>query len=647
MKSKLRIFHIILTVVFVAAPSVSFHNAVRAQQSATFTNPIVTSRNAADPWIVYRNGFYYFTATTGSSIYVWKSRTITGIDSGTKVTVWTPPPTGPQSKNIWAPELHFIRGHWYIYYAADDGRNENHRMYVLESVTDDPQGQYIDRGKIYDRENDRWAIDGTILERDDGSLYFIWSGWEETTDHVAQNLYIAPMSNPWTISGRRVLISRPDQGWEWWINEAPQILKRDGRIFIVYSANGSWTPNYCLGVLTNTNGNVLDPASWTKSNSRVFWQTPNVFGPGHNSFTRSPDGTEDWIVYHATDRPTDGWNNRRPRAQRITWNADNTPNFGYPIAPSTPLVVPSGEVPNATPPPNRGTGSGLTAEYFDNQDFTDLKLRRTDPIVNYTWGLIGGSQAAPVATMGADTFSVRWSGQIQAQFSETYTFHTFADDGVKLWINNQVVIDNLSSPEATVRSGAVTMVAGRRYDIRMEYYDITGAAIARLEWSSPSQPLEVIPQRQLYPAMPSTPALLTEPNTQRAIALDSVTFMRDPLPLITTRNFSSDNRTRATLVAANVDLPNGEDVSHVTAQLEDAGRRIYPMRVEHVGRVPDFDWLTQVTVRLPDELAGINGDVWVSINVRGMQSNKAMITIRPSETAHKFEWQNLAFYAAA
>jgi GH43 family beta-xylosidase len=466
-------------------------------QRQIFTNPIVKSRDAADPWMIFKDGFYYFTFTTGSSIQVWKSRTITGVDAGAKATVWKPPAKGPQSKDIWAPEIHFFAGKWYIYYAADDGANEHHRLYVLESKTADPQGAYTDKGKIYDPNTDRWAIDATVLQKDDGSLYLIWSGWEGFVDKIAQNLYIAPMSNPWTIGGNRALISRPDHSWEGWINEGPEVLKRNGKIFIVYSANGSWTPDYCLGLLMNTDGDVMNPQTWTKSNVPFLSRSPGVYGPGHNTFAKSADGTQDWIIYHATDNPTDGWRNRRPRAQKITWNADDTPNFGYPVAPRQTLAVPSGEAANINS--NSGTGTGLTAEYYDNPDFTNLKLRRTDATINFEWGMIGNSDA-PDSSINANTYSVRWQGTLQPRYSETYSFNTFTDDGVRLWIDNKLIIDNWTPHPPMINSSTVTLAAGRRYNIRMDYFEDTGSAVARLEWSSRSQPLEVIPQNRLYPA---------------------------------------------------------------------------------------------------------------------------------------------------
>ena len=86
-------------------------------------------------------------------------------------------PAAPDNQDVWAPELHFLNGNWYVYFAADDGNNANHRLYVAEANTADPQGAYTSKGKLYDASNDRWAIDGTVLQMADGSLYCIWSQW--------------------------------------------------------------------------------------------------------------------------------------------------------------------------------------------------------------------------------------------------------------------------------------------------------------------------------------------------------------------------------------------------------------------------------------------------------------------------------------
>ena len=308
-----------------------------------FTNPIM--HTGADPWVVLHENKYYYTHTTGKNIQLWESTTLSGISEGKHKVIWTPPSNGPYSKNIWAPEIHFMQEKWYIYFAADDGNNENHRMYVLESKTSDPMGEYLFKGKITDK-TDKWAIDGTVLQVNEQDLYFIWSGWEGD-QNVFQSIYIAKMSEPLTISSERVEISRPEYDWEKigkpHVNEGPQILFKDDKVFIIFSASGSWTNDYCLGMLSaNINSDLLKPTSWKKHPTPMFFRAEDVFGPGHASFVKSPNEEEDWIVYHAAKEKDSGWD-RNIRMQAFTWDKEGMPFFGSPISPSVKLRVPAGE----------------------------------------------------------------------------------------------------------------------------------------------------------------------------------------------------------------------------------------------------------------------------------------------------------------
>ena len=331
--------------VIIAALSIGLNRNGGARQvdRGFFYNPIMGG--GADPWVIRKDGYYYYTHTVGNAIQIWKARSLSEIAAGETATVWTPSGEGPNASNIWAPELHWLNGKWYIYYAADDGRNENHRMFVLESATEDALGEYKDLGQMTDPAN-KWAIDGTVLQKADGSMYFVWSGWEGD-ENVSQYLYIAPMSNPYTISGERVEISRPELPWETIgvpaVNEGPQVLVSDKKMHIIYSASGSWTDDYALGMLSaDLDADPLDAASWKKHPTPVFAKTDEVFGPGHCSFVQSPDGKEDWIVYHAAKASGSGWD-RNVRMQPFHWNEDGTPDFGKPIATKTPLPLPGGE----------------------------------------------------------------------------------------------------------------------------------------------------------------------------------------------------------------------------------------------------------------------------------------------------------------
>jgi len=152
------------------------------------------------------------------------------------------------------------------------------------------------------------------------------------------------MKNPKTITGKRVLISEPEYDWEKigrpLINEGPQVLKNKDQIFIIFSASGSWTDNYCLGQLKLSGDNPLDPGSWTKSRTPVFSGTGTVFSPGHASFVKSPDGKEDWIVYHTAKQKGTGWK-RDVNIKKFTWDINGNPSFGYPESKGVNIPAPS------------------------------------------------------------------------------------------------------------------------------------------------------------------------------------------------------------------------------------------------------------------------------------------------------------------
>ncbi len=334
-----------------------FISTVKAQQSEvkTFTNPILLS--GADPWVTYYNGNYYYTNSTGKNLVIWKTRNVVDMKNAERKVIWTPPPGQKYSKDVWAPELHYLRHKWYMYFAADDGDNAHHRLYVLENPSADPTtGEWTFKGQIGDA-TDKWAIDVSVFENK-GKLYMIWSGWEGD-NNGEQDIYIARLKDPLTVESKRVKISVPTYSWERVgdlsgagnpphvnVNEGPEIIMHGDKLFLIYSASGCWTDNYALGMLTaNAASDLLDPNSWKKSPEPVFKQSPEngVYATGHNSFFKSPDGKQDWILYHANPAPGQGCGQERsPRAQQFTWHADGTPDFGIPVKTDVPLPVPSG-----------------------------------------------------------------------------------------------------------------------------------------------------------------------------------------------------------------------------------------------------------------------------------------------------------------
>jgi GH43 family beta-xylosidase len=335
-----------------------------AAATCTFTNPVA---RGADPWVQQKDGWYYMAQSTNAdnqrgAIWVFRSRRLTDLRRDS-VRVWVAPDTGWNQTHIWAPEIRLVDGRWYIYYAGGrpgprDAPFIHQRAGVIRATGDDPQGAYEDLGQLdtggelASRADDVWAIDFTV-HRFNGQLYGMWSGWENNTPlaRTPQYIYIARMANPHTISGPRAQISAPTESWERRedpvegldLNEGPQVLERNGHTFVVYSTRESWLRSYRLGML-RLNSPTADPmqrASWTKTGP-VFAEANGVYGPGHNGFAKSPDGTEDWIIYHAKVDTGPNWN-RVIRMQPFTWNADGSPNFGQPVASGVPLRVPSGE----------------------------------------------------------------------------------------------------------------------------------------------------------------------------------------------------------------------------------------------------------------------------------------------------------------
>lgn len=320
-------------------------------REGVFTNPIA---DGADPWVFKKDGFYYYCGSGEGGIYVSQSEKLT--DPGERVVVWRPEEGNWNQSTIWAPEIHFIQGKWYIYYAAGlSGPPFIHqRSGVLESESDDPFGPYQEKGMLYtgdsiaDPSSAKWAIDLTTLHLN-GQRYAVWSGWEEnrTTDKTSQHIYIATMANPFTINGNRVKISSPEETWETGgpldLNEGPQILKENGKVFIIYSTRESWLVEYRLGQLSlsDTLSNPMDPGNWEKTGP-VFEGTDQVLGAGHASFTTSPDGSEHWIFYHSKKTTEPGWD-RDIRIQKFGWKPDGSPAFGIPVPAGVPLALPSGE----------------------------------------------------------------------------------------------------------------------------------------------------------------------------------------------------------------------------------------------------------------------------------------------------------------
>lgn len=330
---------------------ISQTESLAAGISKFFSNPIF---DGADPWLFQKDGYYYYCFSAGNGISISRSEFIT--KRGETKKVWEAPVSGWNRSCVWAPELHFIDGRWYIYYAAGESGPPyiHQKTGVLQSASDDPFSRYSDMGMVYTgddpdlKSKNVWAIDMTVF-RHRGILYAVWSGWEkpELTDKTSQHLYIAEMENPFTMKSPRVKISSPAEAWETGgpldLQEGPEILRKGDNLFIIYSCRESWRVDYRLGMLKlrDPDRSPLSASAWEKSGP-VF---SGPFGTGHCSFVKSPDGREDWIIYHSKKSIKEGWQ-RDVRAQRFKWDSKGYPFFGKAVPVGTMLKRPSGEFRN-------------------------------------------------------------------------------------------------------------------------------------------------------------------------------------------------------------------------------------------------------------------------------------------------------------
>lgn len=310
----------------------------------------ITSEHTPDPWICQANGKFYLTFTGNDRVPLWEADSLMDFyDRPLRGPIYNAPLYGPQSERLWAPELHCLRGRWYVYFAGADSRigNKSHRMYVLggPAAEKNPHaGPWELLGPMKNMDQDQWAIDGTVFEQDQ-TLYFVYSGWPrhgqgwENKSEAVQQLFIIKLTDPVTADTQPVLISHPSNSWEQLgnikINEGPQWLVSPSGHWrgLVYSCSASWTREYKMAVLhyrPSEGCGPMDAESWVKADSpllqnRIDGKGP--YGPGHGCFLHADGKTV--ALFHATDRETDGNMNRRCRMQRVRWTGSGPDMGGY------------------------------------------------------------------------------------------------------------------------------------------------------------------------------------------------------------------------------------------------------------------------------------------------------------------------------
>lgn len=307
--------------------------------------PFILQR--ADPYIYrHTDGTYYFTASVPAydRIILRRADSIPRLQDAEERTVWTKHESGPQSKHIWAPELHCLDGKWYIYYAAGEVEDVwKIRPYVLECQGSDPmKDDWAELGMMQAADGDEFSfqdfsLDATVFEHK-GKRYYVWAE-KVSVGRKISNLYIAEMEKPWKLKTAQVLLTTPDYDWErhgFWVNEGPAILKHGDYLFLTYSASDTGA-HYCMGMMwIHKDGELLDPRAWKKSRYPVVRtdEEKGIYGPGHNSFVKAEDGETDLCVYHARQYAQIKGDplydpNRHAMLMKVEWKEDGMPKFTF------------------------------------------------------------------------------------------------------------------------------------------------------------------------------------------------------------------------------------------------------------------------------------------------------------------------------
>ncbi len=326
----------------------------KVYKDSEYKNPFIEER--ADPYIIKgMDGYYYFTASYPmrgpedkdgyDRVVLRRSETLEGLSEAEEITIWDENTSDKVFQFIWAPELHYIGGKWYVYFAGSKSANNvwDIRCFVLECDSQDPYtGHWTVKGQFEAIEEDTFSFSDFSLDmthfENKGVHYVIWAQKDG-----ASNLYMAPINpdEPWKLTRKPITLSVPEYDWEkvrFAVCEGPSVLKHNGKVFVCYSAAGTG-PEYCVGLLTaDEDADLMNISSWTKSDSPILTSEDlyQEYGPGHNSFTVDEKG--DFVfVYHARSQECFegkcGFAGHDPlvdpcrhaRLRKVLWSTDGNP----------------------------------------------------------------------------------------------------------------------------------------------------------------------------------------------------------------------------------------------------------------------------------------------------------------------------------
>lgn len=280
-------------------------------------------QDRADPYITLgQDGYYYFTASYPmygfrdaqgyDRIILRRSKTLDGLKTAEEKVVFDEQDSAVSHRFIWAPEMHYIGGKWYLFYAASGQANNwwDINCHVLMCKGQDPYNDvWEEKGKFQAADGDTFSFTGFSLDMTyfecNGKSYVIWA---QKPVNGTSNLYMAEIdpNEPWKTKTKAMLLTKPEYYWECVsipVNEGPAVLIHDGKVIVAYSASATG-PEYCIGFMyADEKANLLDIKSWTKQKTPALTSEDLVdeYGPGHNSFTKDAEGN-DIFVYHSRDR---------------------------------------------------------------------------------------------------------------------------------------------------------------------------------------------------------------------------------------------------------------------------------------------------------------------------------------------------------